>query len=317
VSRHATGMFGRGQRRYLIITLAILLGPVFSAEAQISVNIGIRVSAYPDLVLVPGYPVYYDPRGSLNFFFYDGLYWVYEGDNWYSSSWYDGPWQLVDPEDVPLFVLRVPVRYYRRPPAYFSGWGADAPPHWGEHWGSGWQVRRSGWDRWDAHSAPTPAPLPSYQQQYSGNRYPRDVAQQRTIQAQGYQYQPHEPVAPQHLQPSGDQGSLRAPPQNRAPVEQRTTPQNPRLPLNVQPQQSQTREQLPVQPARPTQPHQQPPPTQHSQPTTQDRGPSKSAEQHDQARVSRSASKEQDQKTQPAPHENGRDKQEERGAGQR
>ena len=125
------------------------MGSVTSADAQVSVgigvDIGINVPVYPELVLVPGYPVYYDARADSNYFFYDGVYWVYQGDNWYASSWYDGPWQMVRPDHVPLYVLRVPVRYYRQPPPYFRGWRADAPPRWGEHWGRGWERRRVGW----------------------------------------------------------------------------------------------------------------------------------------------------------------------------
>ena len=69
------------------------------------VSIGINLPVYPELVPVPGYPVYYAPQVNSNYFFYDGVYWVYEQDNWYTSSWYNGPWQLVAPEVVPLFVL--------------------------------------------------------------------------------------------------------------------------------------------------------------------------------------------------------------------
>ena len=47
---------------------------------------------------MPGYPVYYAPRINSNYFFYDGMYWVYQRDNWYASSWYNGPWGLVAPE---------------------------------------------------------------------------------------------------------------------------------------------------------------------------------------------------------------------------
>ncbi len=133
--------------RNFLIALSILLCPVPSAWAQARVDIGVNFTAYPDLVLVPGYPVYYAPRASANYFFYDGLYWVYQGDNWYQSSWYNGPWQSVGPEYVPLYVLRVPVRYYRAPPSYFRGWKRDAPPRWGEHWGREWQTRHAGWDQ--------------------------------------------------------------------------------------------------------------------------------------------------------------------------
>lgn len=198
--------------RYLLIVLSMLFVPLTGARADVSVGIGIGVPgvsiginmpAYPRLVRVPGYPVYYDPYVSLNFFFYDGLYWVFQGDHWYVSSWYNGPWDLVDPYDVPLYVLRVPVRYYRHPPQYFRGWRADAPPRWGDHWGRNWEERRSGWDRWDRHAIPPPAPLPRYQRQYSGERYPRAVEEQHTIRSERYRYQPREPVTQRHFEQQG------------------------------------------------------------------------------------------------------------------
>src|SRR5664279_713556 len=115
--------------RNFVIVMSMLLCSIASAAAQVSVgiglpgvSIGINLAVYPQLVAVPGYPVYYAPQVNSNYFFYDGMYWVYQQDNWYASSWYNGPWQLVMPEAVPLYVLRVPVRYYRRPPAYFHGW---------------------------------------------------------------------------------------------------------------------------------------------------------------------------------------------------
>ncbi len=195
--------------RYLFIVLSMLLVPLTPARADVSVGVGISVPgvsiginlpAYPRLVRVPGYPVYYDPRVNVNLFFYDGLYWVFHGDNWYASSWYNGPWDVVDPYDVPLYVLRIPVRYYRQPPPYFHGWRADAPPRWGDHWGRDWEQRRSGWDKWDRRSAPRPAPLPSYQRNYSGDRYPREPERQQTIRTERYRYQPREPVTQQHYQ---------------------------------------------------------------------------------------------------------------------
>ncbi|MBW6494115.1 MAG: hypothetical protein K0B16_06100 [Burkholderiaceae bacterium] len=180
------------------------------AEAQVSfgvnigiapgINIGINVPAYPRLVRVPGYPVYYDPRADSNYFFYDGLYWVFQGDDWYSSTWYNGPWSLTDRAYVPLFVLRIPVRYYRRPPQYFLNWRADAPPRWNERWGHEWEQERRGWDRWDRSKAPQAAPLPSYQRNYSGERYPRAEQQQHELRSRNYRYQPREDVTRQHYQ---------------------------------------------------------------------------------------------------------------------
>jgi len=192
--------------RTFVLALGILISPLASADTQVSigiglphVSIGINVPAYPQLVVVPGYPVYYAPRMQANYFFYDGMYWVFQGDNWYASSWYNGPWQYVEPYDVPAYVLRVPVRYYRSPPSYFRAWRSDAPPRWGNHWGRDWEQHRSGWDRWDRRTAPAPAPLPSYQKQYSGNHYPRQV-EQRALQQERYRYQSRDPVVRKQYQ---------------------------------------------------------------------------------------------------------------------
>lgn len=189
--------------RHAIIVLGMLLHPAVSS-AQVSidiglpnVSIGINLPVYPELVVVPNYPVYYAPHLEANYFFYDGMYWVYEDDHWYASSWYNGPWWFVGPEAVPVFVLRIPVRYYRRPPVHFHGWRHDAPPRWGHHWGHDWEQHRSGWDRWNHNAVPLPAPLPVYQRHYSKDRYPRHVEQQE-IQQQKYHYQPRDPIVRQH-----------------------------------------------------------------------------------------------------------------------
>lgn len=220
--------------RYVLVLLWMLFWWVPPAMAQVSigiglpgVSIGINLPLYPELVPVPGYPVYYAPRLNSNYFFYDGMYWVYQGDNWYASSWYNGPWGMVGPELVPLFVLRIPVSYYRDPPQYFRGWRRDAPPRWSEHWGHAWEQHRSGWDRWNRGSVPAPAPLPVYQRQYSGDRYPR-VEQQREIHNQNYRYQPREAVVQQHYR---EQAVQRAPTaaergQQGAQQERRAAPQD-------------------------------------------------------------------------------------------
>ena len=189
----------------LILLLGLFFAPT-PAAAQVSigsglpsVSIGINLPSFPELVVVPDYPVYYAPRGNVNLFFYDGMYWAYERDNWYASSWYNGPWGLVGPEVVPVFVLRIPVRYYRHPPVAWAGWRSDGPPRWGERWGHDWEQRRSGWDRWDRRARHAPAPLPVYQRQYSGDRYPR-VEQQQVLQREKYRYEPKEPVVREHVQ---------------------------------------------------------------------------------------------------------------------
>lgn len=210
--------------RYALIALSLLMGAATPAMAQVSVtvsipgvSIGINQPVYPELVLVPGYPVYYAPRAQVNYFFYDGLYWVYQDDRWYASSWYNGPWDYVEPDDVPLFVLRVPVRYYVYPPVYFRGWVVTAPPRWDLYWGPRWVQHRHGWDHWDRHAIPAPAPLPVYQRQYYGDRYPRPEYQ-RVIRTEHYRYQPRDNIVRRHDEP-------RAAP--RPEVHAQSAPQNP------------------------------------------------------------------------------------------
>lgn len=195
--------------RNLLIVLSVLFFSASTAQADVSVSIGISVPGgsiginmptYPRLVRVPGYPVYYDPDVHSNFFFYDGLYWVFHSDDWYVSSWYNGPWQPVARDFVPVSVLRIPVRYYRRPPLYFRGWHADAPPHWDERWGRDWERSRRGWNHSDHHTRERRAPLPSYQRRFTGDSYPRVPEVQRLIESKKYRYQPREPVTRQYYQ---------------------------------------------------------------------------------------------------------------------
>lgn len=198
----------RAPLRTLGLAVLLAFAPVAAVQAQVSVGIqiglpgvqiGVNMPTYPQLVRVPGYPVYYDPQASNNYFFYDGLYWVYANDNWYASSWYNGPWELTGRDYVPLYVLRIPVRYYRQPPVYFSGWSRDAPPRWAEHWGREWEQRRPDWDRWDRRKTPAPAPLPRYQQKYPSDRYPTAVERQREILRDNYRHVPREAVTREHL----------------------------------------------------------------------------------------------------------------------
>jgi len=138
---------------------------------------------------------------------------------------------LVDPEAVPLFILRVPVRYYRRPPAYFGGWSANVAPRWGEHWGNSWSQRHSGWDRWNHGDVPARAPLPVYQRRYSGARYPA-VSQQQAIRSQNDHSQLARPapvprMSMQQQRPAREQSNSqqRAVPQDRPTPQQRAVPQ--------------------------------------------------------------------------------------------
>ena len=240
--------------RRLIVLLSILTGTASPAFAQVSIgiglpnlSIGINLPLYPQFEPVQGYPVYYAPQVASNYFFYDGMYWVYQSDNWYASSWYNGPWAMVSPMYVPVYILRVPVRYYRYPPGYFHGWRQDDPPRWGDHWGNDWQRQRNGWDHWNRNAIPAAAPLPAYQRQYSGGRYP-SYEQQRTLNGQNNHYQPHDPVVQQHYQqyvvPKGPAPSRQEQLQH---PQQKPQPQQRQAPPQQQPPQQHQQQQPPGQ----------------------------------------------------------------------
>jgi hypothetical protein len=200
VSASTAGARSKANARAVAVLIAVpvamgLSGCVESATVPAGyVSNGFYQTAYPRMVPVPGYPVYYDPYASANYFFYDGSYWLYQYDNWYSSSGYNGPWGLVRPAYVPYYLLRVPVRYYRAPPPYFRGWHADAAPHWGEHWGRTWEQQHPDWNRWDHRTVP-PAPLPAYRRDDSGDHGQRDREQQQPSRDVNDRYEPHEDVA--------------------------------------------------------------------------------------------------------------------------
>jgi hypothetical protein len=241
--------------RYGIVVLSMLFCSVTFAGAQVSIgiglpnlSIGINLPLYPELTPVPGYPVYYAPQVNGNYFFYDGMYWVFQNDNWYASTWYNGPWGFVEPYAVPLYVLRIPVRYYRQPPVYFRGWQSNAPPRWGQHWGREWEQRRGGWDRWNRASVPARAPRPTYQRQYTGDRYPQRIEQQHALRNQSYRYQPRDTVVRQHIQQQAGQ---------KAPLPAQRGRQD--APPVRNPTQMEPQRPAPLQQGAPAGPHTQPP----------------------------------------------------------
>src|SRR5581483_9608267 len=178
----------------LVLGTTVVQGTTATAQAQVG-RIGVDIAAFPRMVAVPGYPVYYAPDVRANYFFYDGLFWVFNVDDgyWYSSSWYNGPWVVVEPDFVPQPILVVPYRYYHVRPAYWGGWAYDRPPRWDIYWGPRWVEHHHNWNHWDRNRRWTAAPLPVFQRDYPRNRYPAP-AQQVTIYKQRYNYKPRDVV---------------------------------------------------------------------------------------------------------------------------
>ncbi len=104
-----------------------------TTPASADVHIGIQIGAPPQLVVVPGMPVYYAPAVPYNYFFYGGQYYVFHGGGWYFAPGYDGPWVVIPVEYVPRPILAVPVPYYKHRPGHWKK--KHGPPPWAPAWG--------------------------------------------------------------------------------------------------------------------------------------------------------------------------------------
>ncbi len=86
------------------------------ARVNVSVNIGVPVApvvvpASPEVVLIPGTPVYYVPEVSFDLFFTDGYWWTARDGRWLRARDCRGPWRSVGPRYVPRAITRVPRDY--------------------------------------------------------------------------------------------------------------------------------------------------------------------------------------------------------------
>lgn len=108
--------------RYATIGISAVLAVFFlcsmpgsaPAEINVSVNAGPApaVSAEPpEVVLIPGAGVYFNPDAGANLFFHDGFWWSHRGNRWYRSRVYNGPWVAVEQRVVPVEAIRAPRDY--------------------------------------------------------------------------------------------------------------------------------------------------------------------------------------------------------------
>jgi hypothetical protein len=120
-------------RLLMLAAAAAILVTTTSATAQdVKINIGLGVppivlTAPPQLMVVPGTPVYYAPDVQANLFVYKGRYYTVAHGVWSMAPAYNGPWAVIQIGKVPPPVLAVPVEYYKIPPGHLKEKG---PPPW-------------------------------------------------------------------------------------------------------------------------------------------------------------------------------------------
>ncbi len=156
-------------RRFCLAAMgAALISMAGSANqllAQPRVSIGVNVQipllpqivlpAPPSLVVVPGTNVYVAPDVQGDFVFYQGLWWrPYEG-YWYSAPSYRGPWEYVDPEEVPRSVYDLPPNFRSTYRQYHRLNHQEVERNWRR-----WE-REHHWDRDDRR----------HRDEYRGDRY--------------------------------------------------------------------------------------------------------------------------------------------------
>ena len=122
------------RRSLVLVSLLAVAAGLFpgAAAARTDVSIGIQIGAPPQLVVVPGTPVYYAPTLPHNYFFYGGQYYLFHDSAWFFAPTYNGPWAPIAVEYVPPPILAVPVPYYKGPPPH---WKRHGPPPWAPAWG--------------------------------------------------------------------------------------------------------------------------------------------------------------------------------------
>lgn len=125
-------------KRFVLAALFVAAVAV-PVQAQVHIDIGIKLPGPPALVVIPGAPVYYAPQAPANVFFYAQQYWVFSTGGWHVGPTWSGPWVVVEPVRVPVPILRVPVQYYPAPPPHWKGWQRGGPPQWEAHYGREWR----------------------------------------------------------------------------------------------------------------------------------------------------------------------------------
>lgn len=84
------------------------------AEVNFNINIGappMIVAEPAEVVLIPSSGVYFVADAGPDLFFHAGFWWSPQGERWYRSQVYNGPWVVVEHRHVPVQVVRVPKDY--------------------------------------------------------------------------------------------------------------------------------------------------------------------------------------------------------------
>jgi hypothetical protein len=107
---------------FIVVILAMSIGPADLSAAEINVNIGIGVPlptvvipAPPPVVVIPTTYVYFVPHVSVDIFFYHGYWYRPHHGHYYRATSYNGPWVVLAPKAVPGAIMHVPSDFRQVP----------------------------------------------------------------------------------------------------------------------------------------------------------------------------------------------------------
>ncbi|NJD61940.1 MAG: hypothetical protein FIA93_04380 [Deltaproteobacteria bacterium] len=87
------------------------------AGTSVSINIGppaVVVAGPPEMVVIPNTMVYFAPGVEVDLLFHRDYWYTRNGDRWFRSRNYNGPWKIVGRRAVPVEIVRVPGNYRTR-----------------------------------------------------------------------------------------------------------------------------------------------------------------------------------------------------------
>jgi hypothetical protein len=152
------------KRILLFLLLAGGLGTLARAEVNVNINVGVpavKVSADPEMTVIPGTYIYFITESPDDIFFYQGYWWrPYQG-RWHRARGFNGPWVFMKPGRVPPGMLRLPSDWRKLPPGHPVIRHSQVRSNWKK-----WEKER----HWDNHNGGRPSGMQEKQGRVKGSK---------------------------------------------------------------------------------------------------------------------------------------------------
>jgi hypothetical protein len=94
-----------------VVVVALSLASVAWGEVNVNVNIGIPgprivLSSHPDFIMPPSLGFYVAVGTPYDLYRVNNNYYVFQNNAWYRGAYYNGPWQVVNHQQLPQSLRR-------------------------------------------------------------------------------------------------------------------------------------------------------------------------------------------------------------------